>query len=89
MLWNWWKKKLFSEISKTWIGEPLLNNETILNYINTTKTKTGLRVKAILDETVYEKGIKISNIEMKKLNIKYHDVLPKWNYTIFPSENRI
>ena len=83
--------RLFSEISKNWAGEPPISNETILNYINTTKTKTGLKVRAILDETVYEKGIKISDKEMKKinLNIKYHDMLPQWNYSIFPSENPI
>jgi len=81
--------RLFSEISKNWAGEPLLNNETILNYISTTKTKTGLKVIADIDHTVYEKGIKISNDEMSKINIKYHEVLPQWNYTISPSENRI
>lgn len=81
--------RLFSEISKNWAGEPLKDYETILNYICTTKTKTGLKVKASIDETVYEKGIKISDDEMEKINIKYHDVLPKWNYSIFPSENRI
>jgi len=80
--------RLFSEISKNWAGVPLINIETILNYINTTKTKTGLKVKAILDETNYEKGIKISDNEMKKINIKYHDSLPQWNYTISPSQNR-
>lgn len=80
--------RLFSEISKNWAGEPLINNETILNYICTTKTKTGLSVKAILDEKNYEKGIKISDAEMKQINIKFHDELPKWNYTIFPSQNR-
>lgn len=77
--------RLFSEISKNWAGEPLISYETILNYINTTKTKTGLKVKAILDETNYEKGIKIIDDEMMKINIKYHDVLPEWNYTIYPS----
>lgn len=77
--------RLFSEISKNWAGAPLENNETILNYINTTKTKTGLRVKAILDDTVYEKGIKISDDEMGNINIRYHDTLPQWNYTIYPS----
>ncbi len=81
--------RLFSEISKNWAGEPLVDNQTILNFINTTKTTTGLRVKATLDETPYVKGIKISKAEMKKINIKYHDILPQWNYTIFPYENPI
>ena len=81
--------RLFSEISKNWAGEPLKDYETILNYISTTKTKTGLRVKAILDETNYEKGIKVSDDEMEKINIKHHEVHPQWNYTIFPPQNRI
>ncbi len=81
--------RLFSEISKNWAGEPLKDYETILNYICTTKTKTGLNVKASMDEIVYEKGIKISDSEMKNINIKYHEMLPQWNYSIFPSENRI
>lgn len=81
--------RLFSEISKNWAGEPLADNDTILNYISTTKTKTGLKVKANIDETVYEKGIKISDDRMNKINIIYHNVLPKWNYTILPSENPI
>ena len=77
--WNPIEHRLFSEISKNWAGEPLINNETILNYINTTKTKTGLTVNAVLDETVYEKGIKISDDEIKKINVRYHHVLPQWN----------
>jgi hypothetical protein len=77
--------RLFSEISKNWAGVPLIDYETILNYISTTKTKTGLKVKAILDETKYDKGIKVSNNELKKINIKYHEVHPQWNYTISPS----
>jgi len=48
--------RLFSEISKNWAGEPLKDYETILNYINTTKTSTGLKVKAVIDEKIYEKG---------------------------------
>ena len=81
--------RLFSEISKNWAGEPLKNNETILKYISTTKTQTGLKVNADIDETVYEKGIKISDNEMNRINIKYHEVLPQWNYTIQPTQNRI
>ena len=77
--------RLFSEISKNWAGEPLVTYETIINYICTTKTKTGLCVTSVLDKTVYEKGIKVSDVEMKKINIKYHNVLPQWNYSIFPS----
>jgi hypothetical protein len=77
--------RLFSEISKNWAGEPLKDYETILNFISTTKTIKGLSVKASLDETNYEKGQKISDQEMEKINIKYNNILPQLNYTIFPS----
>lgn len=77
--------RLFSEISKNWAGKPLISYETILKYISTTKTTTGLKVKACVDQTMYEKGIKVSDSQMKKINIIKHDVLPEWNYTIFPS----
>lgn len=77
--------RMFSEISKNWAGKPLVSYETILKYISTTKTSSGLTVKACIDQTIYKKGIKISDEEMKKINMNKHDVLPEWNYTIFPS----
>ncbi len=36
--------RVFSEISKNWAGRPLTDYETVVNYISTTRTKTGLRV---------------------------------------------
>lgn len=77
--------RLFSEISKNWAGKPLVNYETILKYIGTTKTSTGLKVCACLDQTIYEKGIKVNDKDMRKLKISKHNILPEWNYTIYPS----
>jgi hypothetical protein len=37
-----------SKISKNWAGQPLRDYETVVNYISTTATKTGLRVDAHL-----------------------------------------
>ena len=51
--WNPIEHRLFSEISKNWAGVPLENYPTILNYLSTTTTKTGLRVKAYLDTADY------------------------------------
>ena len=60
--WNPIEHRLFSEISKNWAGRPLDSYETILNFIRTTKTKTGLKVNARLVKKQYPKGIKISGI---------------------------
>lgn len=85
--WNPIEHRLFSEISKNWAGQPLESYETILNYIRTTTTNTGLRVKASFIKKNYPTGIKISDVEMKTLNIRPHKILPKWNYTIEPITN--
>ena len=49
-----------------------------------TTTKTGLHVECALDEQTYEKGIKVSDAEMKALNITGDVFHPEWNYTINP-----
>src|SRR5437870_4169866 len=45
--------------------------ETMLNFIRTTKTKTGLRVKAYLDRRDYPKGLKVSEDCLSALRITY------------------
>ena len=83
--WNPIEHRLFSEISKNWAGRPLDSYETILNYICTTRTTTGLRLRAHLIRKQYEKGIKIPDSMMNELSIKKGAELPKWNYTLSPS----
>ena len=67
-----------------WGGEPLVDYETVINLISSTKTKTGLEINALLDTEKYETGIKISDDQMKELNLTLHETNPKWNYTISP-----
>lgn len=83
--WNPIEHRLFSEITKNWEGHPLYSHEMILKHIRTTKTTTGLKVKAYFDTKKYTKGVKISDEQMGQLCINKHDTLPMWNYTICPS----
>ena len=80
--WNKVEHRLFSQISVTWRGEPLVSYETIINFISSTTTKTGLKVKAELDTHEYETGKKVTDKQMQALRVKYHDTHPQWNYTI-------
>ena len=80
--WNKIEHRMFSFISLNWKGQPLVNYETVVNLIGGTKTRSGLRIKSLLDTGLYEKGIKISDEEMKALAITYHEDYPKWNYTL-------
>lgn len=82
--WNKIEHRMFAHITMNWRGKPLTSHETVINLIGATKTKTGLKIKARLDKTNYEKGIKVSDDEMKKLNIKRHQFHGDWNYTILP-----
>ena len=85
--WNPIEHQLFSHISNNWAGEPLVTIETMLNFIRTTKTETGLRVRATLMNGDYPKGIKPTPADMATLPIQFHDILSEWNYTIAPQEN--
>lgn len=83
--WNPIEHRLFSEISKNWAGRPLDSYETILNYLRTTTTTTGLCVQAHLVPTPYPKGVKISDAQMQQLAITKDQQLPRWNYTLRPA----
>jgi hypothetical protein len=80
--WNKVEHRLFSFISINWRGRPLVNYETVVNLIGATKTRTGLRVKAVLDTKTYAKGVKVEDEAMDGLRLRRHTLHPSWNYTI-------
>ena len=84
--WNPADHRLFSEISKNWAGRPLDSYETLLKYIRTTKTRTGLRVRAVLKPKRYRKGVKVPEAKMKCVRLRRHPCMPEWSYTISPRE---
>ncbi len=85
--WNKIEHCMFSFISMNWKGEPLVTYETIIKLISATTTKKGLKVVARLDKREYEGGVKFSDEDMAKLNIKAHMLHPKWNYSIVPRKD--
>jgi len=82
--WNKIEHRLFSHISMNWRGRPLVSHEVIVNLIGRTTTQTGLKVKAKLDKRKYPISLKVSDEEMKKIKLKPHAFLGKWNYSIRP-----
>jgi hypothetical protein len=82
--WNKIEHRLFSFISLNWKGKPLINFETVVNLIGGTRTKTGLKVKAILDTNQYETGVELSKKDMDELLLRRHKTHPDWNYTLSP-----
>ena len=82
--WNRIEHRVFSFISLTWKGQPLWNLETVINLIGATRTRSGLRVKALLDTARYETGVKVSDEQIDKQRIRRSQFHPEWNYTILP-----
>ena len=84
--WNPIEHRLFSQISRNWAGEPLTDIDKALNFIRTTTTKPGLAVTAQLAAEIYEKGIKVTDKEMRLLNLAKHETFGRWNYTLHPTQ---
>jgi len=57
-----------------------------VNLIRNTTTEKGLVIKTRLDESVYEKGIKISDEELASIFLKLEDFHGDWNYVISPEK---
>jgi Rhodopirellula transposase DDE domain len=82
--WNKIEHRLFSFISKNWRGKPLESLEVIVNLIANTTTEKGLKVKALADKRQYEKGLKVTDEEIKSIKIKPDKFRGDWNYNIHP-----
>ena len=86
--WNKIEHRLFSFISINWRGKPLRSYRTIVQLIAATTTDAGLKVRAELDENKYPKGVKISDAQLRTVNLIPHAFHGEWNYTIEPTPGR-
>jgi hypothetical protein len=83
--WNKIEHRLFSFISSNWRGEPLRNYQTIVSLIANTTTAKGLKVICRLDRRKYPTGRRVSDEEMKRVNLKRNTFHGDWNYLIQPN----
>jgi hypothetical protein len=84
--WNKIEHRLFSFITSNWRGEPLRDYETIVNLIAKTTTAKGLKVVCKLDRRKYPTGRKVTDAEMKQINVDRAKFHGEWNYVIRPNE---
>jgi len=87
--WNKIEHRLFCFITKNWRGRPLTNYEVIVNLIANTTTKTGLTVRAALDQRQYETGIEVSDAELENFRITRAQFHGEWNYSIKPRHKNL
>jgi len=86
--WDPIEHRLFGEISKNLRGRPVDSYETLLHYIATTKTKTGLVVNSCLLDGDYPLKQRPTKEQIADINIERHCVFPLWNYTLRPTHKK-
>ena len=77
---------MFCFITMNWRGKPLISQQTVVQLIGNTTTKSGLMIQAELDENTYIKGIIVSDEALEKVNLKEDKFHGEWNYSIAPNE---
>jgi DNA-binding phage protein len=82
--WNKIEHRLFSFITQNWRGRPLTSLAVIVSLIGSTRTQTGLRVRAEIDNGKYPKGREISDAEMARVDLRPDRFHGDWNYSIIP-----
>jgi hypothetical protein len=82
--WNKVEHKLFCYISKNWQGKPLVDVQTAIDLIGSTRTNTGLKVICVRDDTEYELAKKVSDEDFESIAIDKIPPFESWNYKILP-----
>jgi len=83
--WNKVEHRLFCYISKNWQGKPLIDVQTAVDLIGSTKTTTGLEVICVRDDAEYELARKVSDEDFAAINIDKVKPFVDWNYKILPA----
>jgi transposase len=82
--WNKIEHRMFCHITENWRGRPLVSQAVVVNLIGSTRTETGLRIRAELDTNIYETGVKVKQKELEAVRLEKDKFHGEWNYTIHP-----
>jgi hypothetical protein len=85
--WNKVEHRLFCYITKNWQGKPLVDVQTAVDLIGSTRTTTGLEVICVRDDTEYELAKKVSDKDYESINIVRIAPFELWNYKILHRAN--
>jgi hypothetical protein len=82
--WNPIEHRVFPHITRSLSGLIIRSYEMVKYLIEKTVTKTGLKVKAFIDDIVYETGRKVSEDFNLNEFITFDEFLPRLNYVAMP-----
>jgi Rhodopirellula transposase DDE domain len=81
--------RLFPHVSRACRGVILRNMDIFLDLVQTTKTETGLKVFACINEKIYQTKRKITEKDKNDISIISDRYFAKWNYTAVPCGHKI
>jgi DNA-binding MarR family transcriptional regulator len=84
--WNKIEHRMFCHITNNWRGRALLTRQIVVQLIGSVTTEQGLRIRAELDENVYEAGIKVTDEELATVMIERDKFHGEWNYRLRPRD---
>jgi len=82
--WNKIEHRLFSHITQNWRGRPLISHEVVVNLLENTTTRAGLRVHAALDTALYPTKKIVSADELSDVCLTRDPFHGEWNYSVTP-----
>jgi DDE family transposase len=82
--WNKIEHRMFCHITQNWRGRPLISHEVVVNLIGSTRTATGLTIRAGRDENRYPTQKRVTDEEFDQVQIQRADFHGEWNYMISP-----
>ena len=80
--------RLFPHVHRACQGVIFKSVEMVKALMAKATTNSGLRVTVNILDKVYETGRKVAADVKKQLRILFDEVLPKWNYRLFPGTAR-
>ena len=80
--WNPIEHKLFPHITRALSGVMMRSYEMVKYLIEKTVTEAGLKVKAFIDDQIYDTGRKIEQGFSGEIDVVHDDFLPNLNYVV-------
>jgi len=80
------ERRFFPHLSRACTGMLFDTLQRVVDLMRKTTTSTGLRTTVHVIKKIYETGRNATEVMKAAIRetVKFHDILPKWNYTISP-----
>ncbi len=82
--WNKIEHRMFSQITHNWRGRSLISRQVVVELIGGTTTKSGLKLRAAIDDNLYPIKQQVTDEQLAAVNLTRDAFHGEWNYAISP-----